>query len=43
MTYKELMIKSLSGLLKEGETLLHPIYGIIDKSGEQKICIFRLY
>lgn len=29
MTYKDLMLKSLTDLLKNGETLMYPIYGVL--------------
>lgn len=35
MDYKSLMIKSLSELLLEGETLNHPIYGILEQGNKQ--------
>ena len=35
MTYKELMIKSLTDLLEEGETLMHPIYGLLNQGNMQ--------
>lgn len=35
MTYKDLMIKSLTDLLEDGETLMHPVYGVLDQGNEQ--------
>lgn len=35
MTYKDLMIKSLTDLLEDGETLMHPIYGILKQGNIQ--------
>lgn len=35
MTYKELMIKSLTDLLEEDETLMHPIYGLLNQGNTQ--------
>ena len=35
MTYKDLMIKSLTDLLEDGETLMHPIYGILNQGNIQ--------
>ena len=35
MTYKELMYDSLTNLLENGETLLHPIYGILNQGDSQ--------
>lgn len=36
MTYNELMIKSLSDLLVDGEKLLYPVYGVfMDKKGQR--------
>ncbi len=35
MTYKELMMESLTKLLKKGESLLYPIYGILTEGTQQ--------
>lgn len=35
MTYKDLMVKSLTDLLEDGETLMHPIYGILNQGNIQ--------
>ncbi len=35
MTYKGLMLKTLTGLLKDDETLMHPIYGLINQGNVQ--------
>ena len=40
MTYKELMIKSLTDLLEDGETLMHPIYGILNQGNIQNYGYF---
>lgn len=40
MNYKELMIKSLTDLLNDGETLLYPIYGILNQGNEQYYAYF---
>ncbi len=35
MTYKDLMVKSLTDLLVSGETLIHPIYGVLNQGNKQ--------
>lgn len=35
MTYKELMIEALTDLLKDDETLMHPIYGLLNQGNTQ--------
>ncbi len=40
MTYKELMMQALTDMLKEGETLKHPIYGILQDGTEQFYAYF---
>ncbi len=42
MTYKELMIKSLTDLLEPGEILMHPIYGILSQGNAQYYGYFGL-
>lgn len=42
MTYKELMIKSLSDLLDDNESLLYPIYGVLLQDGYRWFGYFGL-
>ena len=35
MTYKELMIEALTDLLEDDETLMHPIYGLLNQGNTQ--------
>lgn len=40
MTYKELMVKSLTDLLEDNEALMHPIYGILNQGNTQHYGFF---
>ncbi len=42
MDYQELMIDSLTSLLKNGEALTAPVYGIIDRGNEQYFGYFAI-
>ena len=42
MTYQELMMKSLTDLLEEGETLQYPIYATLMQKNKHWFGYFRL-